>query len=138
MKAKDYLQQVEKLDKIIRNKLIEKEQWKSMAISTSTSSEGERVQTSGSKHKMEDAVIRYLEIEAEIDACIDRFVDKKQEIIHTIEQLPPVEYDLLHKVYIQYMTLYDVSAAYGDKSYSWTTTVHGRALKHIQDILNAR
>lgn len=138
MKAKEYLQQVMKLDKIIQNKLIEKEQWKNIASNTTTAPDSERVQSSGSKEKMADAVIRYVEIEAEIDECINKMVATKKEIISTIEQLPAIEYDLLHKVYIQFMDLYEVASAYGDKSYSWATTVHGRALKHVQDILNAR
>ena len=70
MKAKDYLQQVQKIDVIIKNKIIEKEQWMSMATSTTASSDGERVQSSGSQQKMADAVVRYVELEADIDRHI--------------------------------------------------------------------
>lgn len=137
MKAKEYLQQVSKLDKLIQNKMIEIEQWKSIATNTTTHSEGERVQSSGSKQKMADAVCRYVEIEAEIDRCIDEYVGKKQEVIQTIEQLPATEYDVLHKIYIQGHELADVADMCG-KTYSWLTTVHGTAVKMVQGILDER
>lgn len=138
MKAKDYLMQVEKLDLIIHNKMIEVDQWKAIATgTTASSSDGERVQSSGSQQKMADAVHKYIEIEEEINSYIDNLIDTKKEIISTIEMLPAIEYDLLHKMYIQYMNIDEVAEAL-NKTYSWATTVHGRALKHVQDILNAR
>ena len=137
MKAKDYLQKVSKLDKMIKNKMVEIEQWKAVAMGTTAPSDGERVQASGSQQKMADAVCRYVEIEKQLDKCIDRLIDTKQDVIRTIEQLPENEYDLLHRIYIQGKTMDDVADAYG-KTYSWATTVHGRALKRVQNILDGR
>lgn len=137
MTAKEYLLQVKKLDMMISNKLAEVEHWKSIATSTTISGDGERVQSSGSQQKMADAVARYMDIEREINAAIDKLVERRKEIIKTIEQLPPIEYDILHKVYIQGRDFFDVADVY-NKSYSWVTTVHGRSLKHLQGILNRR
>lgn len=137
MKAKDYLQQISKLDKMIQNKMIEKEQWKDMATSTTASSDGERVQSSGSQQKMADAVCKYVAIEAEINSQIDKLIELKKDVISTIEQLPSTEYDLLHIVYIQFKSFEEAAEIY-KKTYSWATTVHGRALKHVQDILDGR
>lgn len=134
--ARLFLQQLRKLDNMIRNKLIEKEQWKSLALGT-TAQISERVQTSGSQQKMADAVNRYVDIEAEIDRCIDKLVDKKQDVIGVIEQLELDEYDLLHQVYVQYLT-FDEVADKCDKSYSSITTLHGRALVNVQRILEER
>lgn len=137
MKAKEYLQQVEKLNRLIENKMAEKEQWISMATSTGTFSDGDRVQTSGSQQKMADAVCRYIDLEKEIDRCIDKYVDARQDVIATIEQLPGKEYDLLHKIYIQGIELADMPNVCG-KSYSWVTKVHGWALQKVQDILDRK
>lgn len=137
VKAKDYLKQLQKLDRLIENKLAEKDQWKAMATYTTQQMTIDRVQVSGNPQKMADAVYKIIEIEAEIDACIDKLVDTKREVIGTLERLNPTEYDLLHKVYVQYMTFDDVALKKG-KSYSWVTTVHGRALKNVQDILDER
>lgn len=135
--AQFFLKQLKKLDRMISNKMIEKEQWQAIASGTTSHSEGERVQSSGSKQKMADAVDRYVDIEREIDQCIDRLVDAKKDVISVIEQLNTTEYDVLHKVYVQYLTFDDVAADYG-KSYSWITSVHGRALVNVQRILDER
>lgn len=137
MEAKDFLKQLKKLDKLIENKMIEQAQWRAIATGTTSHSEGERVQSSGSQQKMADAVCRYMDIEAEINRCIDRLVDVKMDVIKVIEMLDLTEYDLLHKMYVQYLTFDDVAEAYG-KSYSWATTIHGRALKKVQRILDER
>lgn len=137
MKAKEYLEQVKKFDIMITNKLKEVDQWKLIAMSSTAHSDGERVNASGSQQKMADAVCRYVAIQEEIDTAIDRMVDIKMDIIHTIEKLPVTEYDILHKIYIQYKSFYDVADEY-DNTYSWVTTAHGRALKHLQVILDER
>lgn len=137
MNAKEYLKQVKKLDRLIENKLAEKDQWMSIATRTTQQLTADRVQTSGNTQKVADAVCKYIEIEEEINQFIDKLVDTKREVIGTIERLSATEYDLLHKVYIQYYT-FDEFAATSDKTYSWVTTVHGRALKKVQNILDAR
>ena len=45
--AKDYLRQVEKLNTQIENKLTEKLQWQNIALGITTTTEGERVRSSG-------------------------------------------------------------------------------------------
>lgn len=137
VKAKEYLLQVEKLNKMIDNKLVELEQWKAMATGITASSEGERVQSSGSQQRMADAVSRYVDIQNEVNEQIDRLVDLKKEVISTIEQLPAQEYDLLHKVYIQFMSFEDVAATY-NKHPKWATRLHGSALQKVQKILDER
>ena len=137
MKAKNYLRQLNKLDKLISNKMAEKARWQEIARGTTSFSSGERVQSSGNQQKMASAVERYVDIEFEIVQSIDALIDKRLEIIGVIEQLNAAEYDLLHKVYVQYMTLYEAAEAL-NKSYSWVTTIHGRALKNVQRLLDER
>lgn len=150
MKVKEYLLQVQKIDKLIENKLIEKEQWESIAEGTSSRSDGERVQTSTNKQKMEDAVVKITEIKEEINKQVQKLIETKQDVISTIEQLKPIEYDLLHKMYIgvnindsdgntyvHYLDFNEVAKING-KSYSWATTTHGRALKQAQMIINQK
>lgn len=136
MKAKAFLEQLAKLNKLIENKMIEQQQWKSIAVGSGQGTDSERVQSSGNPQKMADAVARYIDIEREIDAAIDKYVNKRNHIISVIEQLPVTEYDILHKVYVQGVPLDEVAVAFG-KSYSWVTSKHGRALKAVQDILDA-
>ena len=136
MKAKAFLSQLDKLNKLIENKTIEKQQWQSIAMGTGQGADGDRVQCSGNPQKMADAIARYVDIEKEIDAAIETYISKRNHIISVIEQLPVTEYDFLHKVYVQGVSIDEAAATFG-KSYSWGTTKHGTALKAVQDILDA-
>ena len=146
-KARDFLNQLKKLDKMIENKQIEKEQWRSIAMGTTSGGQSvqingvmhnmEKVQSSGSQQKMADAVDRFVDIEREIDSFIDRLVDTKKDVISVIEQLKASEYDMMHKIYVQYMTLQDVADLYG-KSISWAKSIHKKGLKNTQRILDER
>lgn len=137
MNAKDFLRQIKKLDRLIENKLIEIQRWKDIANNTTANLTGERVQSSGNPQKIADAICRYIDLEREINQDIDKLVDAKKDVISVIEQLNATEYDIIHKIYVQHLTLEDVADAY-DRTYSWATTIHGRALKHVQNILNKR
>lgn len=137
MNAKEFLRQIKKLDRLIENKLIEIQRWKDIANNTTATLSGERVQSSGNPQKIADAICRYIDLEREINQDIDELVEAKKDVIGVIEQLNATEYDIIHKIYVQYLTLEDVADAY-DRTYSWATTIHGRALKHIQNILNKR
>lgn len=136
--AQVYLEQVEKLDAVIRNKLIEKQQWKEIALGITANMDGERVQSSGAKSKMADAVTKCVDIEAEIDSLIDNLIDIKKEVVQTIERLhSPIEYNVLHMRYIQFRSLQEIADHY-HKDYGWATTCHGRALKNVQEILDTK
>lgn len=139
MEAKDYLKQVEKLDVRIKNKLIEQQQWKEIALGITANMDGERVQSSSnSKSKMADAVIKCVDMETEINRLIDELIDTKKEVIQTIEMLDSAtEYNVLHKRYIQFLSLQDIADSYG-RDYGWATTTHGRALKSVQELLERK
>jgi hypothetical protein len=138
LKAQEFLRQVRKLDLQITNKLIEKQQWKDIALGITANMDGERVQSSGGKSKMANAVEKCVDMEAEIDGLVDKLIDVKKEVIHTIEQLDsPTEYDVLHRRYIQFLSLQEIADHYR-KDYGWATTTHGRALKSLQEILDKK
>ena len=151
MDAKKFLKQLQKIDKMIVNKQSEIEQWKAIAEGTSAQCSGERVQSSGSQDKMANAVCKYTSIEQEVERHRNELIDVKQDVIAVIESLEnATEYDVLHKMYIgkivyredgttynHYFEFQEVADMY-DRQYSWATTVHGRALKNVQRILDAR
>lgn len=137
-KAQIYLERVEMIDSIIKNKLIEQRQWKDIALGITANMGGERVQSSGTKSKMADAIEKCVDMEREIDGLIDKLIDTKRDVIQTIEQLnSPIEYNVLHKRYIQFMSLQEIADHY-KKEYGWATTTHGRALRNVQLIIDKR
>ena len=145
MNAKAFLSDISKLDIMIENKLSEKAHWRSVAYNVTPQPETvkingivhvmDKVQSSGNPHKMEDAIAKCVDLEKEIDQHIDLLIDKRKEVLRVIEQLNATEYDVLHKIYFQYKTLQDVADKY-NRTYSWATTIHGRALKNVQNILD--
>lgn len=136
--AQRYLEQVEMLDAVIRNKLIEQRQWKEIALGITANMDGERVQSSGSQSKMADAIDKCVDMEAEIDSLIDRLVDTKREVIQTIEQVDsPIWYNILHMRFIQFKELQEIADHYG-RDYDWAATTQGRGIANVQKILDAR
>ena len=137
MRAKDFLSQIRKLDRMIVNKRIEIRQLKEIANNNTGDMTGEKVQSSGNPQRIAEAIVKYVDLEREIFQDINKLIDARRDVISVIEQLNTVEYDVLHKLYVQNFTFQDVATVY-DRTYSWATTIHGRALKHVQQILNER
>lgn len=136
--AQIFLEQPEKLDIQIKNKLIEKQQWHDISLGITANMEGERVQSSGTKSKMADAVDKCVDMEAEIDRLVDKLIEVKKEVIQTIEQLDsPIEYNVLHMRYIQYLSLQEIADHY-NRDYGWATTTHGRALKSVRKVMERK
>ena len=135
MSAFEFLNELKKIDAMIKNKEIEIEQWKSIATSSTVHSDRERVQSSGSKQKMADAVVEFVGIMAEVEIEKNRLIQKKREIIRVIEQLPVEQYTVLHLVYVQDFTL--KMAAYEQGiSYSTVKKFHKDGIKNVQKILD--
>ncbi len=132
-----FLERIETIDAHLESKLIEQRQWKDLAMNITANMEGERVQSSSATtSKMADAVVKCIMIEEEIAAAVDKLIAEKKMVVRTIESLhSPTEYRILHMRYIQYISLADIAAKL-NKEYTWVTTVHGRAVKHVQDLLS--
>ncbi len=154
MKAKTYLSQIRKLDCMIENKRMEREQWLSIAYSTTAGTAYDsdvRPQRTGNSQRMANAVVNSVDICRQLEQSIRQLFELRQQIISIIEQLTAVEYDLLHRVYVgnastkaetgqkttSYMTLQEAAAA-AERSYSWAANVHRLALLHVQAIIDAR
>lgn len=127
----------------IKNRKFQREQLFDIACSTTAKTKSvlvegelhnmEKVQSSGSNQQMADAIDEYVDLENDVYGILD-LIQKRDAIIKNIEKLNITEYDVLHKIYIQNMDLNEV-AEECDKSYSWVTSTHGRALKNLQKIL---
>ena len=135
-KAQLYFERVEMIDSVIECKLIERKQWEELAESITANMDGERVQSSGSKSKMADALNKCIDMEAEIDREVDKLIAKKREAVSVLERLDnPYYYRLLHARYIQYIPLKDIAAQWGIE-YTNITSAHGRALDCAERIMD--
>lgn len=139
--VKEYLYRIDDIDNRIRNKHKEKDKHHSLMMDRATTitanMSGDRVQSSGSKQRMADTVVDKLTYIQNIDKKIAKLEEEKQEISDTIDLLPKDEHDIIHKCYVQHMSLKEV-AAERKESYSSTTTIHGTALKRLGKIIEER
>ena len=133
--AKELLLQPQKLTAIIQRRIVELQQLKELAHSITANVSQERVSASGDHQKMASLVDRAVDMESEITTLFNQLMDTNKEVSSVIERLPPAEYDVLHKRYIQGMTFYEIADQKG-REYSWATTTHGRALKNVQKIID--
>ena len=95
MKAKEYLSQAYRLDQRIDAKIEQVMSLRNLAAkATSTLSDA---MPSGTRnvHRMEDIIMRIIDLENEINADIDALVALKREIVSTIKSVPNLEYQIL-------------------------------------------
>ena len=92
MTAKEYLGQAYRLDQRINSKLEQVMSLRDLATkATSTLSD---VAPSGTRnvHRMEDIIVKLVDLENEINRDIDTLVDLKREIMDTIRSIRDLEY----------------------------------------------
>lgn len=139
MKAKEYLQQLQRLDTVINQKIKEVQALRVQARSTGgLDYSKERVQSSPSGDApFVKPICRIIDLEAEINAEIDRFVDEKHKIINQIQGLKNSDYiRLLFKRYVEFKSLERICVEM-NFSYDYIKHLHGYALKDFEDkILN--
>lgn len=134
MTTRQYLSQIEKYDNLIHNKIIEEEQLNILSMSVKSIPIGEKVQTSSKQDPMGDMVAKIIDLREEISKMATDFLEQKQEIIRTIENVEdPILYDVLFKRYVEYKTLLNIADELG---YSEVTIkrFHLKAVKAIKNI----
>lgn len=134
MKAKEYLQQLQRLDTMINQKIKELGDLRLMSQSAGgIDYSKERVQSSPSGDApFVKPVLRMIELEQEINAEIDRFVDEKHEIINQIQALQnPKHIDILYKHYVEFKRL-EIVAVEMNFTYQYIVELHSTALKEFQ------
>ena len=129
MKAKEYLQQLQRLDTVINQKIKELGDLRLKSQSAgSIDYSKERVQTSPSGDAPFVKLIgRIIDLEAEINAEIDAFVDDKHKIINQIQSLKNSKY-----IEILYKQRLEVVAVEMNFTYQYVVELHGYALKDFQ------
>jgi hypothetical protein len=92
MTTKQYLGQINRLDKMIQNKLAEIYQLKSMACSVSVSSDCDRVQSSHEMDRLGSTVAKIVDLEQETDKLVDDFLAKRKHIVGQIDEIKNSDY----------------------------------------------
>ena len=131
MKIKDYLNQAHRLDQRINSKLEQIASLHDLATkATATYSDMPRNPNKG-KSRIEECILKIMELEEEINRDIDRLVDLKTDITHLIKKLDSHEYQiLLEQRYLCFKSWEQISVDLG-YSIQHTFRLHDEALKEL-------
>lgn len=131
MMAKDYLSQARYLDMRINSKIQQVASLNELATKCTVTLTGMPRNPSHSTSTMADAVVKIVDLQAEINHDIDALVDLKKEITGVIKGISNPEYQtILEKRYLCFLSWEQVSV---DMNYSmqYTFRMHDRALKEV-------
>lgn len=133
--SKKYLQQIRLYDSHIGTKLEELQHLKEMVTKITPTLKDDVVSGGGSQDKLADAVAKIVDLEAEIDRDIDRYVAAKQEISGTLDKLTNSDQlQVLYKRYVQYKT-WEQIACDMNMTYRNVCYIHGKALQAVNEIM---
>lgn len=109
--VKAFLNRVRDADKLIDLKQMRLEELK--ALSTAVRSpdySSDRVQTSPTGDTLPRIIAKIIDLQEEINADIDRFVDLKADVMHNIDRLTnPDEKVVLYRKYFEYKTMQQIA-----------------------------
>lgn len=132
MTTKQYLNQIEKLNRLINNKLSEVYQLKQLASSISVSTDSERVKSSSLQDKIGSAVAKIVDLENEIDSIIDTYVSTRRKIISQIDSIENENYyDVLFSRYVEKKTFEEI-AIKTDYSFRQVLRIHDKAVAYFE------
>lgn len=132
--AKRYLQQIKLYDSRISTKLEELQHTKEMVLRiTPTLKEDVVSGGGGSQDQLAEAVARIVDLEAEINRDIGRYVNAKQEISATLDKLTdPDQLQVLHMRYMQYKA-WEQIACDMHMTYRNVCYIHGKGLQAVNE-----
>ena len=140
MTAKDYLRQIKALDVKINQKIKEVDDLKLLTGGRGIAYDRDHVQTTP-ENRQEELIIKWLDMEREIDRMIDDYIAKKDKIINQIHTLSDSRYiKILYDHYVpdargQIKTL-EMIAVEIPTAYRHVRRLHGKALQLFEkDVL---
>ena len=136
MKHKDYLRRIRCLDVHINQKIKELESLRAAAVRIGGANYARDPVTGGRKQEARytGIVERMVDLEREIEAEIDRFVDERHETINRIQSLDnPMYANILFQRYVEYKSLYEIAKEMR-YSYSRMRHIFGEALREFAKI----
>lgn len=132
MTTKDYLKQIEHLEKKIKNKTKEMFEMRVLASSISISNDADRVQSSGSKDKLGDSVAKIVDIENEISEIVEEYTKQRQKIIQQIDTMSEMNYyDVLYERYVNGESFDYIASSMGYCTRQ-VLRIHGEALLEFE------
>ena len=131
MKAKEYLKQAFYLDKSISSKLEQIEALNALATKATATLSDMPKSPNRRTSRLEDTIIKIIDLQEEINKDIDKLVDLKREIGEKIKNIEDKELQIiLEKRYLCFDSWEEI-AVYMNYSIQYLFRLHNRALKKI-------
>lgn len=138
MNAKDYLKQVQIIDKQIDIKLERVSRLRAMTQKATSAVSEEAVARSRNNTSLQDAILRLMEEEKALNKEIDRSVDLKREISSLLDSLPDLRFRLLLEMrYLCFKSWEDIAVDLG-LNVRTVFRLHARALREMEDLLRLK
>lgn len=135
MTAKEYLSQAYKIDDDINSKLEQIASLRELATKATTVISDMPGSPNRNLHKMEDAIVKLTDLEAELNEDINRLATMKVDITRMIKRVPNrQERNVLEKRYLCYETWEQISVDMG-YSIQHTFRIHDLGLQKIGEFL---
>lgn len=132
MTTKEYLMQISRMDRMIKNKLSEIAQLRELSCSISAVQSEDRVQTTPNFDKIGTSYAKIDEMERNLDRIIDEYIDRKNEIIAQIDSMEnEIYYNILFARYVEKKTFEKIASEI-NYSFRNTTRLHGKALLEFE------
>lgn len=129
MTTKDYLGQVQKLNKMLQDRQSDLEELEGIAESVSSMKYSkDLVISSGRQDRLENIVIRILEVEDDVSRLIDAYITKKNAIVTQIEAMDMDEYEVLRLRFIDCKPFKEIHEKLDDR--------YGCSERHVYRLYN--
>ncbi len=127
-----FLSQAYHIDLRIDSKLEQVQRLKALATKASATLVDDPVSGSHDPQRREEIICKIVDLQAEINADIDRLVDLKRELRETIEGIPNAEYrTLLELRYINFRKWEEIAVAMGYTPRN-VRYIHERAIEYLE------
>ena len=132
MTAKEYLSQAQRIDQRINSKLEQVRSLHSLAEKATTTLSGMPKSDTPSVSRMEEVIVKMVDLEEEINCDVDALVDLKHEIVTVIKRLDDTEHQTLLE--LRYLCFMRWEAIAVELSYSspHMFRLHDAALKAVE------
>lgn len=132
MTAKEYLNQLISIEKLIQVKTTERERLMALATKVTSALNDCKVETSPDNRKMQNIIIKMEELREEIEEQASRYTTLYRKIEEEIEDIEDDRYKLLLIMrYMKGASFSDIADKLGYEK-RWTLVLHKRALQDFE------
>lgn len=132
MTTKEYLSQAYRLDQRINSKIEQLKRWQDLATKATSTLSKTSSCSYENNHKLEDNMVKIIDLKNEINNDIDRLIDLKKDIMALINAVKNPEYKTLLELRYLCFKKWEQIADEMDYSIQHIFRIHNKALEKIK------